>query len=50
MSYGVEMNLPFNSRDDIVWRGQLAQRWLEANSSMSGRFGDLDMTFEVMEY
>ena len=50
MSYGVEMNLPFNTRDDIVWRGQLSQRWLEANSGYSGSFGDLDLTFEVVEY
>ena len=50
MSYGVEMNLPFNTRDDIVWRGQLAQRWLEANTGMSGSFGDVDLTFELVEY
>lgn len=50
MSYGVELSLPFNTRDDIVWRGQLAHRWLEANSSMSGRFGDVDLTFELVEY
>ena len=50
MSYGVELSLPFNTRDDIVWRGQLAHRWLEANSSMSGRFGNVDLTFELVEY
>ena len=50
MSYGVEMNLPFNTRDDIVWRGQLSQRWLEANSGYSGSFGDLDLSFEIVEY
>ena len=50
MSYGVELNLPFNTRDDIVWRGQLSQRWLESNSGYSGSFGDLDLTFEVVEY
>ena len=49
-SYGVEINLPFKTRDDIVWRGQLTQRWLEAASSMTGNFGDVDMTFEVVEY
>ena len=49
-SYGVEMKLPFNSRDDIVWRGQLASRWLEATSNMTGHFGDVDLTFEVVEY
>lgn len=49
-SYGFEVKLPFNSRDDIVWRGQLASRWLEATSNMVGHFGDVDLTFEVVEY
>lgn len=49
-SYGVEMKLPLNSRDDIVWRGQLASKWLEANNCRPGHFGDLDITFEVQEY
>ena len=49
-SYGVEINLPFNSRDDVVWRGQLTSRWFEANSNVVGHFGDVDMTFEVVEY
>ena len=49
-SYGVEMKIPFNSRDDIVWRGQLAAKWLQANSNVVGHFGDVDLTFEVVEY
>lgn len=49
-SYGFEVKLPFNSRDDIVWRGQLAGRWLEETSNVSGHFGDIDLTFEVVEY
>ena len=49
-SYGVEMKIPFNSRDDIVWRGQLAAKWLQANSNVVGHFGDVDLTFEVLEY
>ena len=49
-SYGIEMKLPFNSRDDIVWRGQLAGKWIEANDSIVGHFGDVDLTFEVLEY
>ena len=49
-SYGVEMNLPFNSRDDIVWRGHLTDRWIEANSNIPSRFGDIELTFEVVEY
>lgn len=50
MSYGVEMNLPLNTRDDIVWRGQLAQRWLESNSGYESHFGDVSMTFDLVEY
>ena len=49
-SYGVEISLPFNSRDDIVWRGHLTDRWVEANSGKVGHFGDVDLTFELQEY
>lgn len=49
-SYGLEINLPFNSRDDVVWRGQLSSRWIDANSNIVGHFGDVDLTFEVIEY
>ena len=49
-SYGVELNLPFNSRDDIVWRGHVTSRWLEANNNVVGHFGDVDLTFELVEY
>ena len=49
-SYGVELDLPFNSRDDIVWRGHLTSRWLESNSNTVGHFGDVDLTFELVEY
>lgn len=49
-SYGIEINLPIHSFDDIVWRGQLAWRWLEANNNITGRFGDVNLTFDVLEY
>ena len=49
-SYGVEMKLPLNSRDDIVWRGQLASKWLEANNGRVAHFGDVGVTFEFQEY
>lgn len=49
-SYGVEIKIPFNSRDDVVWRGRLASSWLEANSNTVGHFGDVELTFEVVEY
>ena len=49
-SYGIEMKLPLNSRDDIVWRGQLASKWLESHNNIGGHFGDLKVTFAVQEY
>lgn len=49
-SYGFDISLPFNSRDDIVWRGQLSRRYIDATSNLVGRFGDVDITFEVLEY
>ena len=26
-SYGFEINIPLNSRDDVVWRGRLDYKW-----------------------
>lgn len=49
-SYGFDMSLPFNSRDDIVWRGQLSRKYIDATSNLVGHFGDVDITFEVQEY
>ena len=48
-SYGIEINLPVRTRDDIVWRGELACRWLEDNESRSWAFGDVDLTFDLVE-
>lgn len=49
-SYGFDISLPFNSRDDIVWRGQLSRRYIDATSNLVGHFGDVDVTFEVLDY
>ena len=49
-SYGFDISLPFNSRDDIVWRGQLSRRYIDATSNLVGHFGDVDITFEVIDY
>ena len=48
-SYGVEVTLPLNVRDDIVWRGQLMGSWIEKYSDVRTPFGDVDLTFEVLE-
>ena len=47
-SYGVEISIPVNTRDDIVWRGQLSSRYIMANSNVTGHFGDVDLKFEVL--
>ena len=47
-SYGFDIDLPMNSRDDIVWRGQVSSRWIEDNDDVSGRFGDVSLTFGIV--
>ena len=49
-SYGFEMTLPYKSRDDIVWRGQLSRRYIEAGSEVTGNFGDVKLSFEIESY
>lgn len=48
-SYGIEVKIPFNSFDDVVWRGSLTSRWFEANSDTTGHFGDVDLTFALVQ-
>ena len=46
--YGIEIDLPFRTRDDIVWRGALSSRYFEENNNVTGHFGDVDITFEIV--
>ena len=48
-SYGFDVSLPFNSRDDIDWRGELSARYLEKYDGITSRFGDVDLTFSFLE-
>lgn len=48
-SYGVEITIPLNIRDDIVWRGKVAYDWFEKCNGQSWPFGDVDLTFEIIE-
>ena len=48
-SYGIEITLPLNVRDDIVWRGKLAYDWFDECNGESWPFGDVDLTFEIVE-
>ncbi len=49
-SYGFEIEIPINTRDDIVWRGQLSRKYILATNGETGHFGDVDLTFEIIEY
>ena len=46
-SYGFDISLPLNSRDDIVWRGQLSRKYFEKNNKVEGHFGDADLIFTI---
>ena len=47
-SYGFDISIPFNSRDDIVWRGSLTRRYLEKYSGRLCSYGDVDLVMELM--
>ena len=46
-SYGFDIELPFNTRDDIVWRGSLAMDFFEGKEEVSGTFSGVKIGFEV---
>ncbi|MBO5814800.1 MAG: hypothetical protein J6R30_01645 [Bacteroidales bacterium] len=48
-SYGFEISIPLNSRDDVVWRGNLDYVWFDKLDGKPASFGDVNLTFEVME-
>jgi hypothetical protein len=48
-SYGFEITLPLNSRDDVVWRGSLDYAWFDKLGGELTSFGDVQLTFEVMD-
>lgn len=45
-SYGIDLEIPYRSYDDIIWRGQLARSYIERYNGKACRFGGLDLTFE----
>ena len=47
-SYGVEMEIPLHSRDDIVWRGSLSRTFIERNNGVPVRLGDVDLVLELI--
>ena len=46
-SYGVTISIPYNERDDIVWRGSLSSRFFEKYQGDPIHFGGVDITFEI---
>ncbi|MCR5560473.1 MAG: hypothetical protein K6F58_01475 [Bacteroidales bacterium] len=46
-SYGIDLDIPFQINDDIVWRGPVSIDYLRKLGSDEGRFGDVRISFEV---
>lgn len=49
-SFGLDVDIPYHQKDDIVWRGQLSRSYMERNSGRTGHFGEMDLVFEMVEY
>lgn len=47
-AYGITIDLPFRSYDDIVWRGTLSTAFLDNNAGKTQHFGDVDLTFDYL--
>lgn len=46
-SYGFDVDIPYNEKDDIVWRGQLSAGFFQKEDIVTGRFGDVMVTFAL---
>ena len=46
-TYGFDIDIPFHSYDDIVWRGQLGSTYFTKGKTIEGRFGDVKLTFAL---
>jgi len=46
-TYGFDITIPYNDKDDIVWRGQLAASFFQSEDEVTGRFGDVVITFAL---
>ena len=47
-NYGFDLEIPLNTRDDIVWRGQLTRNFVEKYSGRTLRFGDVSLVLELI--
>ena len=46
--YGFDLEIPLNSRDDIVWRGSLTHAYIEKFNGRTASFGDVDLVLELI--
>lgn len=46
--YGFDLEIPLNSRDDIIWRGALSHSYIEKNNGKWASFGDIDLVLELI--
>lgn len=46
-TYGFDVELPYNEKDDIVWRGPVSTSYFTENPYTVGRFGDVKITFAL---
>ena len=46
--YGFDLEIPLNSRDDIVWRGSLSHAYIEKFNGQMASFGDVDLVLELI--
>ena len=46
-TYGFDIDIPFRTSDDVVWRGQLGSTYFTKGKSIEGRFGDVKLTFAL---
>ena len=47
-SYGFVLDIPYSRNDDIVWRGQLSRRYLDAYETQICQFGEMEVVFEFI--
>ena len=46
--YGFDLEIPLNSRDDIVWRGSLSHAYIEKFNGQTASFGDVELVLELI--
>ncbi len=46
--YGFELEIPLNTRDDIVWRGSLSHSYIEKFNGQAANFGSVELVLELI--